>query len=75
MGSYCIYILRISSRTKTANIKHKLLFIITHLFIFHTAVLAIHCFVNTRKKLQNFDQDKKLPLLPLMLGTKFFKKN
>ena len=51
-----------------------LLFIITHLFIFRTAVLAIHYFANTRKKLQNFDQDKKLLLLPLMLGTKFKKK-
>lgn len=58
---------------KTANIKHTLLFIITHLFIFCTAVLVIHCFVSTRKKLQNFDQDKKLPLLPLMLGTKLKK--
>ena len=51
-----------------------LLFIITHLFILHTAVLAIHYFANTRKKLKNFDQDKKLPLLPLMLGTKLKKK-
>ena len=59
---------------KTANIKHTLLLIITHLFIFRTAVLAIHCFASTRKKLQNFDQDKKLPLLPLMLGTTFKKK-